>query len=163
MKNSYLAVFCSCILLLTAGCSSVRIYSDNGLNARSGLKYYTVKPYVQVERDTETDRVVKATIIYLPDLSNPQYLVMREGFNSKKLNLKFTDGTINTFGYSSTGKTGESIDALSSLITKGTNIIEEAAAGRAQSAVKAQGNRIEFYEVVITPDGTTLREVKIGK
>ena len=119
MKTFILAAVVSLfVIVFIAGCAPVQIYSNKGLTEKTGLKYYTVKPFLHVERDPENNRIVKATVIYLPDLANPQYMVIRDGLNSRKINLKFTDGAINTFGYSSTGKVSESVDALASIITK---------------------------------------------
>lgn len=158
-----LAVLVSTFLLVFIGCAPVQFYSNKALTEKTGLKYYTVKPYLHVERDAETNRIVKATVIYLPDLANPQYMRIREGVNSKKVNLKFSNGSIDTFGYSSTGKVGESVDALAAMITKGTDALTELNALKSLQAVKASSNTVELYEINFGADRTTLREVTIGK
>ncbi len=163
MKTTIFAAFVSLTLLVFTACAPVQIYSNKSLTEKSGLKYYTLKPFVHVERNTETNRIVKANIIYLPDLANPQYMVIRDGFNSRKLNLKFSDGAINTFGYSSTGKIGESVDALAAMITKSTDALTELDALKSLQAVKASANTVELYEIIFEADKTTLREVTIGK
>ena len=163
MKNTMLAVLVSMFLLVFTGCAPVQFYSNKGLTEKTGLKYYTVKPYLHVERDAETNRIVKATVIYLPDLANPQYIRIREGVNSKKVNLKFSNGSIDTFGYSSTGKVGESVDALAAMITKGTDALTELNTLKSLQAVKASSNTVELYEINFGGDRTTLREVTIGK
>ena len=163
MKNTMFAVLVSTFLLVSTGCASVQFYSNKALTEKTGLKYYNVKPYLHVERDSETNRIVKATVIYLPDLSNPQYMRIREGVNSKKVNLKFSNGCIDTFGYSSTGKVGESIDALATMITKGTDALTELNTLKSLQAVKASSNTVELYEIVFGADKTTLKEVTIGK
>jgi hypothetical protein len=144
-------------------CAPVQIYSNKGLTEKTGLKYYTVKPFLHVERDSETNRIVKATVIYLPDLANPQYMVIRDGLNSRKINLKFTDGTINTFGYSSTGKVGESVDALGAIISKSTDALADLKAFNGVQPVKSASNKVELYEIIFEADKTTLREVIVGK
>jgi hypothetical protein len=163
MKTKILAALVSFYAIVFTGCAPVQIYSNKGLTERTGLKYYTVKPYLHVEREAETNRIVKANVIYLPDLANPQYMVMRDGLNSRKINLKFTDGAINTFGYSSTSKVGESVEALAALVSKGTDAISELGAIKSIQPVKASANTIELYEIIIGPDRTVLREVIIGK
>jgi len=55
-------------LFALTGCAHVKFYSNPGLTEKTGLKYYTVNPYLMVERDPENNRVVKVTVIYLPDL-----------------------------------------------------------------------------------------------
>ena len=163
MKNIMRAVFVSLTILSFAGCAPVQIYSNKGLTEKTGLKYYTVKPFLHVERDSETNRIVKATVIYLPDLSNPQYMVIRDGLNSRKINLKFTNGSIDTFGYTSTGKVGESVDALAALLLKSTDALTELTVLKSVQMAKTNSNSVELYEIIFGADKTTLREVTIGK
>ena len=115
----------SVFIYALTGCAPVQFYSNRSLTERTGLKYYTTKPFLHIERDPETKQVVKSTIIYLPDLANPQYMIMHDGLNSRKINLKFKDGYITDFGYSSTGKVSESIDALAGMISKSTDALTE--------------------------------------
>lgn len=163
MKNTILAVLVSVFIYTFIGCAPVQFYSNKNLTEKTGLKYYTVKPYLHVERDAETNRIVKATVIYLPDLANPQYMRIREGVNSRKVNLKFSNGSIDTFGYSSTGKVGESVDALAAMITKGTDALTELNTLKSLQAVKASSNTVELYEIVFGADKTTLKEVTTVK
>jgi hypothetical protein len=163
MKTRMFAATVIFICVIVAGCAPVQFYSNKGLTEKTGLKYYTVKPFLHVERDAETGRIVKAAIIYLPDLANPQYMVIRDGLNSRKINLKFTNGSIDTFGYSSTGKISESVDALAAIISKGTDALTELNALKSLQTVKAPSNTVELYEIVFGADKTTLREVTTGK
>jgi hypothetical protein len=160
MKTSMLAAFVGLTLLMFAGCTPVRIYSNPGLTEKSGLKYYAVKPFMHVEREAETGRIVKATVVYLPDLANPQYMVIHDGLGSKKVSLKFTDGSINTFGYSSVGKVGESVDALAAMIAKSTDALVDL---KGVQPVKAPSNTVELYEIVFGKEKTTFRKVEIGE
>jgi hypothetical protein len=163
MKNTMPALLVSAIILISAGCAPVQFYSNKALTEKSGLKYYTLKPFLHVERDPETGRIVKATVIYLPDLANPQYMVLREGLNSRKVNLKFTNGSIDNFGYTSTGKVSESVDALGALLTKSTDALTDLNALKSIQAVKASSNTVELYEVVFGADQTSLKLVTIEK
>jgi hypothetical protein len=163
MKATISAVIVSLYILVIIGCAPVQIYSNKSLTEKSGLKYYTVKPFLHVERDAESDRVIKASVIYLPDLANPQYLVVRDGLNSRKISLKFKDGSITDFGYSSTGKVSESLDALAAMISKSTDALTDINTLKSLQSVKTSSNRVELYEIIIDADKTTLREVIIGK
>jgi len=163
MKNTMHVLLVSAIIFVLGGCAPVQFYSNKALTEKSGLKYYTVKPFLHVERDPETSRIVKATVLYLPDLANPQYMVLREGLNSRKVNLKFTNGSIDNFGYTSTGKVGESVDALGALLTKSTDALTDLNALKSMQPVKASSNTVELYEIIFGADKTTLREVTIGK
>jgi hypothetical protein len=157
MKKSITELAICFVIFAFAGCAPVQIYSNNSLTSRTGLKYYTVKPFLHVEREAGTDRIVKATVVYLPDLANPQYMVIRDGLNSRKVSLKFTDGAINTFGYTSTSKIPESVDALASMITKGTDAITELKSVNALQPSKTPSNSVELYEIIIGAEKTTLR------
>lgn len=163
MKTTILAAIVSLTVFALTGCAPVQIYSNKSLTEKTGLKYYTVKPFLHVERDSETNRIVKTAVIYLPDLANPQYLVMHDGVNSRKINLKFKEGAITDFGYSSTGKVGESVDALAAMITKSTDALTEMNVLKTLQSAKAPSNTVELYEIIIGPEKTTLREVTIGK
>jgi anaerobic glycerol-3-phosphate dehydrogenase len=83
--------------------------------------------------------------------------------NSRKVNLKFTNGSIDTFGYTSTGKVSESVDALAALITKSTDALTDLNALKSLQAVKASSNTVELYEIIFGADKTTLREVSVAK
>ena len=48
MKTIKFAAFVGMVIILSAGCAPVRIYSNKGLTEKTGLKYYTVKPYLHV-------------------------------------------------------------------------------------------------------------------
>lgn len=163
MKTTILAAFVSLTVFVFTGCAPVQIYSNKGLSDKTGLKYYTVKPFLHVERDSETNRIVKSSVIYLPDLANPQYLVMRDGVNSRKINLKFREGALTDFGYSSTGKVSESVDALAAMITKSTDALTEITALKTLQSAKGSSNTVELYEIIIGTEKTTLREVTVGK
>jgi hypothetical protein len=163
MKTTISAAFVSLFIFVFIACAPVQIYSNKNLTEKSGLKYYTVKPYLHVERDSETDRVIKAAVIYLPDLSNPQYLVIRDGLNSRKINLKFKDGSITDFGYSSTGKVSESLAALAAMISKSTDALTDINTLKGLQTAKTSSNKVELYEILIDADKTTLREVLIGR
>jgi len=163
MKTTIFAAFVSLTIFVINGCAPVQIYSNKDMTEKSGLKYYTVKPFLHVERDAETNRIIKATVIYMPDLANPQYMVIHNGLGSRKVNLKFTDGSINTFGYSSIGKAGESLDALAAMISKSTDALTELNTVKGIQSVKANSNTVELYEIIFGTDKTSLREVTVGK
>jgi len=163
MRNKILtSIICLSILTL-AGCSQVKIFSNTGLTEKTGLKYYTVKPFLEVEREPESNRIVKVTVIYLPDLANPQYMAIKDGLGSRKVDLKLTDGAISTLGFTSDSKIAESVDALASLISEGSAAVKDLGTLKNQQGMKAVSNTVELYEIVIGADKTTLREVSIGK
>lgn len=147
-------------MLTISGCSPVRIYSDPALTNQTGLKFYSAKPYLHVEREPESNRIVKSVVIYLPDLSSPHYMSVKDGLGSSDVDVKFTDGTISTFGFASESKIPEYIEALATMISKGAGAVEDINSLKGSPGLKATANTIELYEIVITGDKTFLRPVK---
>lgn len=143
-------------VLLFQGCVPVKFYSNNGLN--SGLKYYTVKPYLLVEKDLTTDRTIKASTIYLPDLENPQYMRIEDGFGSRKIDLKLSDGSINTFGVSTENDIAKSIEAFSTLISKSASAIDDLKLKGIPQAVTS--TYVELYEVSMVNGLTSFRKIE---
>ncbi len=74
-------------IIVLNGCGGVHFYSDNDLKVRTGLRYYTAKPYVLVARVGGNTKPVEVSIVYLPDLAKPQYAKHVKGFG--KNNFKF--------------------------------------------------------------------------
>ncbi len=167
MKNAFLASIITAVALGIAGvaaltitgCATVNFYSDPGLSQKTGLKYYTVKPYLQIERDAQSNSVLKATIVYLPDLAHPQYLAVKEGLGSKKLDLKISEGSISTLGISTETGIPESIEALAALVDKSA----EAAKDLALKGIPGAGQNtvVEMYEIVIEEKGTSVKRIEI--
>lgn len=160
MKKSIFAAIVGLIVLVLTGCAPVKFYSNSGLTEKSGLKYYSSKPYLQVEKDLANNNIVKATVVYLPDLANPQYMVIKDGLGSRKVDLKLTDGTINTFGVATDPKIAETIDALAALISKSTTAITDLVLLKGIPPVAASAIIIELYEVCMGPEGTTFKKIE---
>ncbi len=164
MKNAILAIIIVALLglsvFLITSCSPVKFYSDEGLTKSTGLKYFTVKPYLQVERDPQNNSIVKATVIYLPDLAHPQYMEIKGGLGSRKVDLKLVDGAINTFGMTSDTQIPESIEALSALVSKTSDAVKDLSLkGIPPSA--SQTTITEFYEIIMADGSTTFRKIEI--
>ena len=159
MKTRILTlIFCVSLLALN-NCSPVKIYSNPELTKKAGLKFYTVKPFLKVERDNESGSIVKADVLYLPDLANPQYMAIKNGPGSRKVDVKFTDGCISTFGFTSDTKIDDYVNALSALLSKGTYAVTNLDALKVPPGTKAMPNMVELYEIVMGRDSTFLREV----
>ena len=103
---------------------------------------------MKLERDNEGN-IVKADVIYLPDLANPQYMAIKNGPGSRKVDLKLTDGCISTFGFASDTKIDDYINALSALLSKGTYAVTNLDALKVPQGTKAMPNMVELYEIVM--------------
>lgn len=160
MKKSTCAAIIGLTILAFTGCAPVKFYSNSELTVSTGLKYYTSKPFILVEKDPASGNISKATVIYLPDLVNPQFINVKGGIGSKKLDLKLTDGSINTFGLDSDTKIAESLNALAGLISKGTSALSDLNTLKTIPQYAGAATVTELYEVFMGPAGTTLKKVE---
>ena len=161
MKHTILRTAICLALAALTGCSPVKFYSNSGLTESSGLKYYTVKPYLMVEKDAVSSNVLKVTVIYMPDLENPQYMVVKDGLGARKVDLKLSEGSISTLGLSTDPKIAESIEALSALISKSASAIDDLSNLKGIPPVAASNTVTELYEVTMSNGATSVRRVEI--
>lgn len=161
MRNTFIKVVTGIAILAFTGCAPVKFYSNAELTQKSGLKYYTVKPYLVVERDPSTSNVIKASVVYMPDLENPQYMVVKDGLGSRKVDLKLTEGSINTISLATDPKIAESIEALATLAAKGTAAIADLSTLKGVYPKAASSAVTELYEVIMTNGTTSLKKIDI--
>jgi hypothetical protein len=131
------------------------------MTKETGLKYYTTKPYIQIERDNNNN-IVKSTVIYLPDLSEPVYLIVKDGPGSGKMDLKLTDGTISTLGIATDPKIADTIESLAALLSKTTGSIADLSSLKSLPQASASATTTELYEVLMTTKGTTMRKIEFN-
>ena len=160
MGKSILAAFAGMFVFLLTSCAPVKFYSDSELTKKSGLKYYSAKPYLQVERDINNN-VVKATVIYLPDLTEPMYLVVKDGLGSRKIDVKLTDGTLNTIGIATDPGIDGIIKSLAALISGTSSAVTDLATLKGLPMTAAASTITELFEINISHDGTSLRKVEL--
>jgi hypothetical protein len=63
--------------------------------------------------------------IFLSDLANPQYMVIKGVPGSTKVDLKLTDGSLDSFGLSADTEIDETFKALAGLLSKGSGAIAD--------------------------------------
>jgi len=100
------------------GCASVKFYSDADLKKETGLRYYTLKPYLLVEYKAEKDNTVKTNVVYLPDLSSPQYVRITNGFGSNELKMNFENSGLVSYGIISKSELPETMEAIAAMLSK---------------------------------------------
>ncbi len=76
----------------------MKVYSDAGLKNETGLRFYTLKPYLLVEYQAEKDNTVKTSVVYLPDLSAPQFMKLKPGIGSSELKMTFSNSALESYG-----------------------------------------------------------------
>ena len=148
--------------ILLTGCATVKIYSDAGLKNETGLRFYTLKPYLLVEYMAAKDNTVKTTVIYLPDITDPQFMVLKPGIGSSELKMAFNNSALETYGVATDSQLPESMAAFADILSKSAY-----AAQTLSSAVSAREDipfeeetPFRLYEILFTPTGTVLKEVK---
>jgi hypothetical protein len=160
MKKSIYLVIILPALLLFYGCASVQIYSNNDLKNKTGLKFYSVKPYLLVELKSEKDGTIKTTMLYLPDLANPQYLNVKPGIGSNELKMAFSNGILNSYGLTYDADVAETINSVAGLISKSSDAVAQFAAPGVGGKEAGEEEVFLLYEILITPEGTRLKRVR---
>lgn len=154
-----LTVFSSILagLLLVSGCASVNFYSDPELKNETGLRYYTLKPYLLVEFMAEKDNTVKTTVIYLPDIENPQYMVLRPGIGSNNLKMDFANSALQSYGIVSESQFPATVEALAAMLSKSAYAAQTFT--RPEATDKEGGTAFRLYEIITAGGGTALKEI----
>ncbi|MGD0340877.1 MAG: hypothetical protein ABSA76_04105 [Bacteroidales bacterium] len=158
MKQFNLIATPALAILLLCSCASVKFFSDSGLKNKTGLKIFSARPYILSDNSSGKD---KLSVIWLPDIQNPQYLVLRPGIGSNSIKLAFKEGSITSFGITADNNLPETINSLASLLSKSTAAIETLG-----SAPEASGSSpsasFELYEITVENDTTVLRRINIS-
>lgn len=116
-----------------AGCGHISTYTSPELTreSKTGILYYPPKPYLLVSRTGAKDKPNDVQVVYLPDLSEPRYAVMKSGWGSSNLALTFSNGVLVSTSQQTDPKIAEMITALAgvptSLATAGKTRAEAAA------------------------------------
>jgi len=161
MKNVLISIISGIFILALTSCSPVKFYSNAELTKRVGFKYYTVKPYLQVERDLATNNIVKTTILYLPDLENPQYIAIKGGLGSIKLDLKVTDGTITTLGLDSDPLIAETLTAVGNIVSKAASAVTDLYTLKGVPPPVASSTITELYDIIMTNGITSVKKIDV--
>jgi len=112
--------------LLLTSCANVTFHpgisngTDPDLSRRTGLKYYTAKPYLLVGPTGNKDAPMKAEIISLPDLEHPTYAIFHPGWGQHIFSLAVgSNGNLSSYGQTADSKIPETISAVGSLMSGG--------------------------------------------
>ena len=147
--------------VLISGCATVKVYSDAGLTNETGLRYYTLKPYLLVEYMANKDNTVKTSVVFLPDLSAPQYIKVKPGIGSGELKMTFSNSTIESYGVATDSKLPESMAAFADILSKSAYAAQNFSGSRPDiDNVQEPAIQFRLFEIVFTASGTSLREVE---
>ena len=158
MKPSITRLFFLISLIALTGCTSVKFYSDPDLKKETGLRYFTLKPYLLVEYKAEKDNTVKTTVVYLPDLANPQYVVAKTGIGKNELKLAFTNSARTSYGVVSESMFAETMETFAAMLSKSA-YAAQAFTAPVLPGTDESGTYFKLYEIITGPDGTILKEI----
>lgn len=102
--------------ILFGGCATVKFYDDPEFTKKSGIEFYSAKPYLLVEKEPAKDVAERATIVYLPDMSRPKYARIVPGIGSSDLKLTLSNGMITSYGVTVDSKIPETMESFSKII-----------------------------------------------
>ena len=146
--------------LLTSGCATVKVYSDAGLKNETGLRYYTLKPYLLVEYQAEKDNTVKTSVVYLPDLSDPQFMVLKSGIGSSELKMSFNNSALDSYGVVTDSQLPESMEAFAAILSKSAYATQAFTSPEPSGTMNTEtATPFRLFEIIPGPDGTSLKEV----
>ncbi len=161
MKKLHVLAVLAVALGLFTGCATVKVYSDAGMTAETGLRYYTLKPYLLVEYMANKDNTVKTSVVFLPDLSAPQYIKVKPGIGSSELKMTFSNSTLESYGVATDSQLPESMAAFADILSKSAYAAQNFAGSRPDTDnVQERAIQFRLFEIVFTATGTTLREVE---
>jgi hypothetical protein len=161
MKKLLIAFLACTLLPAFYSCAPVKFYSNSALTEKTGLKYYSVKPYLLVEKESETEKITRSTVLYLPDLANPNFMVVNGGPGAKRAEMKLADGYVTSFGLTTDAGLSESVTSLAKLITEGSGAFADLNTLKAITATNNATFVMELYELIIGPEGTSVKKIEI--
>ena len=149
------------VLILLSGCATVKIYSDAGLTRETGLRFYTLKPFLLVEYNAEKDNTVKTSVVFLPDLASPQFMKLKPGIGASELKMTFSNSALESYGVVTDSQLPESMAAFADILSKSAYAAQNFSSTRPgpESGQEQHGPSFRLYEIIITTTGTELREV----
>ena len=148
-------------LILLSGCATVKIYSDAGLTKETGLRFYTLKPYLLVEYQAGKDNNVKTSVVYLPDIASPQFMKLKPGIGSSELKMTFSNSALESYGVVTDSQLPESMAAFADILSKSAYAAQNFTGARqaTESGQEQEVTPFRLFEIIITSTGTELKEV----
>lgn len=135
----------------------MKFYSDPDLKNETGLRYYTLKPYLLVEYQADKDNSVKTTVVYLPDLASPQYVMLKAGIGSSNLKLDLVNSSLQSFGSVTESQFPEAMEAFAAMLSKSAYAAQPFTGPKTTTADVVPV--FKLYEIISYRGGTTLKEI----
>lgn len=146
-------------LWLFSSCAGVKIYSDPELTKPSAIKFHYPKPFLLVEKNANANGGKKASIVYLPDLSEAFYAKTKAGFGQSDLKMVFENGSLASYGIGTDAKIPETIAALSAALNTGLSQLPKFNAD--DKPLKNSELDFELYAIQIIEGKLALRKLEV--
>jgi hypothetical protein len=109
---------------------------------------------------TEQDNTVRTSVIYLPDLSSPQYMMLRPGIGASELKMTFKAGSLESYGVVTDSQLPESMSAFADILSKSAYATQTfTRTGTPGTPGPEPGTPFRLFEIIFSATGTTLKEV----
>jgi hypothetical protein len=145
--------------LLFSSCAGVKIYSDPELTKASAIRFHYPKPFLLVEKNANANGGKKASIVYLPDLSEAFYAKTKSGFGQSDLKMVFENGALASYGIGTDAKIPETITALSAALNSGLKFLPNM--DSAEKPLKTGELDFELYAILIIEGKLALRKLEV--
>lgn len=154
------------VAICTSGCAKVRFFSDSALTTETGLRFYTAKPYLLLARTGAKEKPVDVSVVYLPDLQNPQYAYYRAGLGANTLTVALANSIPTSYGQTTDVKLPETLSAIGSLVSAAAGVPALLAGGdklRAEAKnlrEEASAEEIRQAATMVTAVAADLRQLE---
>jgi hypothetical protein len=112
-----------------------------------------------VEKNANANGGKKASIVYLPDLSEAFYAKTKSGFGQSDLKMVFENGSLASYGIGTDAKIPETIAALSAALNTGLSQLPKQNAD--DKPLKTSDPDFELYAILILDGKMTLRKLEV--
>jgi hypothetical protein len=146
-------------LVLFSSCAGVKIYSDPELSKPSAIKFHYPKPFLLVEKNANANGGKKASIVYLPDLSEAFYAKTKSGFGQSDLKMVFENGSLASYGIGTDTKIPETITALSAALNSGLKFLPNM--NGEEKPLKTNELDFELYAILMIEGKLALRKLEV--
>ncbi len=134
------------ISFVLTNCATVQFYNDSELEEKTGIEFYSPKPFLVVEKNPAKDVAVKYSIIYLPDKSRPKFAKMKPGLGTSDLQLTLENGIITSYGITADSKIPETITSVAELISSVASLAGAKASTEVEEGEVAQFGNVAAME-----------------
>jgi hypothetical protein len=108
--------------VMAQGCAHITFHDATSATKKNvGVEYYKPKLYLLV---TQAEKGYSASILTLPDLTQPRYALLHPGYGSSNLSLKLNNGILTDVGQQADTQIPQTLTALGGLATSAAGLMK---------------------------------------